>query len=174
MAWFEDAAGVAEPVMRKKREGGGGGRGFIPPGEARRSSGPCGPGRGGISEYSSGTRTGFPARPLRRSPGGGIPVIFMRPNKGLHILGRKQNHRMPHSLELPSPEAGGSAGFHRDGAERNVLKGRGKIFSRDLLFHDAMSFFVQPHKMKHGFCQIQANCRNLHGGSSLFPVFGDG
>ena len=73
MAWFEDAAGVAEPVMRKKREGGGGGGGFIPPGEARRSSGPCGPGRGGISECSSGTRTGFPARPLRRSPGGGGP-----------------------------------------------------------------------------------------------------
>jgi len=60
------------------------------------------------------------------------------------------------------------AGFHRDPAGRNVLEGCGEILPADLLLHDVVPFFVESDKMKNRFCQVDAECRNLHGGSSFF------
>ena len=43
---------------------------------------------------------------------GVVPVVLVCPDEGLHILGGNQDDRVSHRLELPSPEAGRSAGFH--------------------------------------------------------------
>ncbi len=98
---------------------------------------------------------------------GVVPVVLVCPDEGLHVLGRNQGHSMPHRLEFSSPEARRSTGFHGDPAGREVTDGGGKILPADLLLHNLMPFVIKPHKVKHRFCQVDAECRNLHGASSF-------
>ena len=95
-----------------------------------------------------------------------VPVVLVRPDEGLHILGRNQDHRMPHCLEFPSPEARRPAGFHGDPAGRSVLDGGGKVLAADLLFHDFVPFFVKSHKVKHSDSSgvVEAGCKSIVGG----------
>jgi hypothetical protein len=60
-----------------------------------------------------------------------------------------------------------AAGLHSDQESREIHKKYGHLFSLDLLFQHNLSMLIYCVDLEYGFCQIDANGRNLHDDAPL-------
>jgi len=85
----------------------------------------------------------------------------------LDELRRDQLDVVPLRLQLARPVMGAAARFHADQARRQVRKKWGHLIPLELLAEDDLALRIHTVNLEHALCQINANCRNLHGDASL-------
>ncbi len=94
-------------------------------------------------------------------------IVLVALDVGLDELRRHQPNRVPQSLQLPRPVVRTRTRLHADQAGGQIGEERCNLLTLELLaqFHLAVS--VHAVDLEHVLGQIEADCRNLHGGRSF-------
>jgi len=83
---------------------------------------------------------------------------------GLDELWCHQLDRMALALQLACPIMRTSTCFHADETGRQIDEEDSHLIALDLLHQHRVTLGIDSVNLKHALCQIDANCRNLHGG----------
>ncbi len=94
-------------------------------------------------------------------------IVLVRLDVRLDELRRHQLDRMAEPLPLPCPVMGAAARFHVDQARRQSGKKHRHLVALKLLPEHRLALRIHAVDLKHVLCQIDADCRNLHGDASL-------
>jgi hypothetical protein len=91
-------------------------------------------------------------------------VVLVRLHVGFDKLRCHQPYRMPKSRQLACPVMGTAAGLHTNEADRQVGKQFSDLAALQLLLQRRLAALIDRVNLKHVLCQVDTNCRNLHGG----------
>ncbi|AFS53867.1 hypothetical protein LFML04_1665 [Leptospirillum ferriphilum ML-04] len=109
----------------------------------------------------------------RLADGFGVPpVVLLGLDVRFHVFGVHQLDRVSHLFELPGPVVHPSARFHPDGAGGELRDRLQKPGPGDCLLEDRPAPVVHPVESKNGFCDVDAQRSNLHGGPFSLDVNG--
>jgi hypothetical protein len=88
-----------------------------------------------------------------------------------HDLWRNQLDGVSQRLQLASPVMRLAAGLHADQARRQVGEEGNKRVALQLLAKNRLAVLVRSAHLEQVLCQVDSDCRNLHGGRSFRIVW---
>jgi hypothetical protein len=89
-------------------------------------------------------------------------VVLVGLHVWLHELRCHQFYGVPKAFQLPRPVMRAAAGFHADQARLQVGEVFRHLGALQLPAHRHLAALIYAVYLKNIFCQIDANCRNLH------------